>query len=100
MSVNWKCTSGTQLTASETLSLPRDHNASYRDRRVLEMEPTIQEQPFAEGKVIIARLNYLAEVTPKPINYAYDPLRVPPRSGNTSSKASRYAMVVRCPGIS
>jgi hypothetical protein len=45
------------------------------------MEPTIQEQPFAESKVVIARLNYLAEVTPKPINYAYDPLRVPPRSG-------------------
>ena len=45
------------------------------------MEPIIQEQPFAESKVVIARLNYLAEVTPKPINYAYDPLRVPPRSG-------------------
>src|SRR5580704_13218782 len=81
MAANWKGRSRIQSTASETLSLPRDHNASYRDRRVLEMEPTIQEQPFAESKVVIAQLNYLAEATPKPINYAYDPLRVPPRSG-------------------
>ena len=45
------------------------------------MEARIQELTDAEIKVVNARLNYLAEATPKPINYAYDPLCVPPRSG-------------------
>ena len=45
------------------------------------MEASIHELGDAEIKVVYARLNYLAEATPKPINYAYDPLCVPPRSG-------------------
>src|ERR1700732_2038716 len=45
------------------------------------METSIQELMHAEIKLFNARLNYLAEATPKPINYAYDPLCVPPRSG-------------------
>jgi hypothetical protein len=45
------------------------------------MEGQIQELTDAEIKVVNARLNYLAEATPKPVNYAYDPLCVPPRSG-------------------
>jgi hypothetical protein len=45
------------------------------------MEASIQELTDAEIKVVNARLNYLAEATPKPLNYAYDPLCVPMRSG-------------------
>src|SRR6202790_1463813 len=45
------------------------------------MEARIQELTDAEIKVVNARLNYLADATPKPVNYAYDPLCVPPRSG-------------------
>jgi hypothetical protein len=45
------------------------------------MEARIQELTDAEIKIVNARLNYLAEATPTPINYAYDPLCVPPRSG-------------------
>jgi len=45
------------------------------------MEARIQELTDAEIKVVNARLNYLAEATPNPINYTYDPLSVPPRSG-------------------
>jgi hypothetical protein len=37
------------------------------------MELSIQEQAHAGIKVVNARLNYLAEATPKPVNYAYDP---------------------------
>src|SRR5882757_403855 len=47
------------------------------------MEACIQELRDAEIKVVNGRLNYLAEATPKPINYAYDPLCVPPRSGKS-----------------
>ena len=46
------------------------------------METTIQEQASAGIKVVTARLNYLAEAKPKPINYAFDPPDgVPRRSG-------------------
>jgi hypothetical protein len=46
------------------------------------METSIQERDLAGIKVVTARLNYLAESTPKPINYAYDPpAGVPRRSG-------------------
>jgi hypothetical protein len=34
---------------------------------------TSTEQADAEIKVVNAKLNYLAEATPKPVNYAYDP---------------------------
>src|SRR5690349_16388099 len=38
------------------------------------METSIQEQADAGGiEVVNAQLNYLAEATPKPVNYAYDP---------------------------
>jgi hypothetical protein len=46
------------------------------------MEASIQELTDAEIKVVNAQLNYLAEATPKPVNYAYDPpAGVPLRSG-------------------
>src|SRR6266481_4083089 len=46
------------------------------------METSIQEQAHAGIEVVNARLNYLAQATPKPINYAYDPpAGVPSRSG-------------------
>ena len=46
------------------------------------MEASIQELTDAEIKVVGAQLNYLAETTPKPVNYAYDPpTGVPRRSG-------------------
>ncbi len=47
------------------------------------METSIQEQADAGIEVVNARLNYLAEATPKPVNYAYDPLQpeFPRRSG-------------------
>jgi hypothetical protein len=45
------------------------------------METSIQEQADA-GIAVNARLNYLADATPKPVNYAYDPpAGVPRRSG-------------------
>jgi hypothetical protein len=37
------------------------------------MEASIQETTDAEIKFVSAQLNYLAEATPKPVNYAYDP---------------------------
>ena len=37
------------------------------------MEASIQEQADKGIEVVNARLNYLAEATPKPVNYAYDP---------------------------
>jgi len=52
-----------------------------KNRGCFEMETSIQEYDDAAIDVVNARLNYLAEATPKPINYAYDPLCVPPRSG-------------------
>ncbi len=33
------------------------------------MEPSIQEHENAQNQVVNARLNYLAEATPKPVNY-------------------------------
>jgi len=47
------------------------------------MEASIQEHEDAGIKAVNARLNYLAEATPKPVNYAYEPpAGVPRRSGN------------------
>ncbi len=46
------------------------------------MDTSIQEQRDGGIRVVSARLNYLAEATPKPVNYAYDPpAGVPRRSG-------------------
>jgi hypothetical protein len=46
------------------------------------METSIEEQADGGIEVVNARLNYLAEATPKPVNYAYDPpAGVPRRSG-------------------
>ena len=46
------------------------------------MDTSIQEQTDGGIRVVSARLNYLAEATPKPVNYAYDPpAGVPRRSG-------------------
>ena len=46
------------------------------------MATSIQEQLNAGIEVVNARLNYLADATPKPVNYAYDPpAGVPSRSG-------------------
>jgi len=46
------------------------------------MEASIQELTDAEIKVVNAQLNYLAETTPKPVNYACDPPDgLPRRSG-------------------
>ena len=46
------------------------------------MEASIQEQANAGINVVYAQLNYLAEATPKPVNYAYDPpVGLPRRSG-------------------
>src|ERR1700691_2003343 len=43
------------------------------------MEASIQEHEDAGIKVVNARLNYLAEATPKPVNYAYEPRAGVPR---------------------
>jgi hypothetical protein len=46
------------------------------------MDASIHEQADAGINVVYAQLNYLAEPTPKPVNYAYDPPGgVPGRSG-------------------
>ena len=46
------------------------------------METSNQEQADAGIEVVKARLTYLAEATPKPVNYTYDPpAGVPRRSG-------------------
>jgi hypothetical protein len=46
------------------------------------METSMQEQPDAGIEVVNARLNYLADATPKPVNYDYDPpAGIPRRSG-------------------
>lgn len=42
-------------------------------RGISEMEISIEKQAHAGIKVVNARLNYLAEATPKPVNSAYDP---------------------------
>src|ERR1700730_1346234 len=66
-----KATHGLDLQRRRLPSLHRDHNTSVRERRVLEMETSTQEPDLAAIKVFTTRLNYLAEATPKPINYAY-----------------------------
>jgi hypothetical protein len=56
------------------------------------METIIQEQADAGIETVNARLAYLAEATPKPVNYAYDPpTGVPRRSG----KYVEQSVVVR-----
>src|SRR5271156_997262 len=46
------------------------------------MDTSIQQQADGGIRVIRARLTYLAEATPKPVNYTYDPpAGVPRRSG-------------------
>jgi hypothetical protein len=46
------------------------------------METNVEDRTRASIKVVNAWLNYLAEATPKPVNYAYDPpAGVPRRSG-------------------
>jgi hypothetical protein len=46
------------------------------------METSIQQHEDARTDVVTARLNYLAEATPKPVNFAYEPpAGVPRRSG-------------------
>jgi hypothetical protein len=46
------------------------------------METSIEEQADGGIEAVNARLNYLAEATPKPVNYAYEPpAGVPRRSG-------------------
>jgi len=56
------------------------------------METSIQEQADAGIEAVNARLTYLAEATPKPVNYAYDPpAGVPRRSG----KYVEQSVVVR-----
>jgi hypothetical protein len=48
----------------------------------LKIDTNIQDQADAGTRVVNARLNYLAEATPKPVNYTYDPAAgVPCRSG-------------------
>ena len=37
------------------------------------METSNQEQANGGIEVVNARLNYLAEATPRPVNYTYDP---------------------------
>jgi hypothetical protein len=59
------------------------------------MEARIQEITDAEIKIVNARLNYLAEATPTPINYAYDPLCVPRGLENTSPKTSLSATAAK-----
>jgi hypothetical protein len=44
------------------------------------METSIREQANTAVEVVNARLNYLANATPKPVNYTYDPPTGVPRS--------------------
>src|ERR1700688_4670407 len=56
------------------------------------METSIQEQADAGIETVNARLTYLADAIPKPVNYAYDPpAGVPRRSG----KYVEQSVVVR-----
>jgi hypothetical protein len=56
------------------------------------MGTSIQEQAGAGIEIVNARLTYLADATPKPVNYAYDPpAGVPRRSG----KYVEHSVVVR-----
>jgi hypothetical protein len=55
------------------------------------MDASIHEQADAGIKVVYAQLNYLAESTPKPVNYAYDPpAGVPRRSGKYLSQTVAF----------
>ena len=56
------------------------------------METSIQEHVDGGIEVVNARLNYLAEATPKPVNYAYDPPAGVPRS---SGKYTSQSVVIR-----
>src|SRR5271155_359840 len=52
------------------------------------MAASIHEQADAGINVVYARLNYLAEAIPKPVNYAYDPpTGIPRRSGKYRSQS-------------
>ncbi len=56
------------------------------------METRIQGPAEEETRAVNAQLNYLAEATPKPVNYAYDPpAGVPSRSG----KYVRQSVAIR-----
>src|ERR1700751_448584 len=54
------------------------------------MEASIQELTDAEIKVVNAQLTYLAEATPKPVNYTYDP-----PAGVPSGKYAGQSVAVR-----
>jgi hypothetical protein len=56
------------------------------------METSIQEQADTGIEGVSARLNYLAEATPKPVNYTYDPPAGGPRS---SGKHIAHNVVIR-----
>lgn len=75
--------------------LDRDFNAS--DGRestevVLNMETSIQQPADPGVGAVNARLKYLAEATPKPVNYTYDPPAGVPRQ---SGKYVEQSVVVR-----
>jgi hypothetical protein len=55
---------------------------------ISEMETSIQEHEDAGIEIVNARVNYLAEATPKPVNYAYEPpAGVPRRSGKYTAQS-------------
>jgi hypothetical protein len=56
------------------------------------MDTSIQEQPDARIGVVNARLKYLAEATPKPVNYAYDP---PAGVSRQSGKYTEQSVSIR-----
>src|SRR5271155_5963636 len=56
------------------------------------MDTSIQQQADGGIRVIRARLTYLAEATPKPVNYAYDP---PAGVSRRSGKFVEQSVVVR-----
>ena len=61
------------------------------------METSNQEQADAGIGFVKARLTYLAEATPKPVNYTYDPpAGVPASQESTPSKVSLSATAVKC----
>jgi hypothetical protein len=56
------------------------------------METSNQEQADAGIEFVKARLTYLAEATPKPVNYTYDPPAGVPRQ---SGKYAEQSIAVR-----
>jgi hypothetical protein len=62
------------------------------ERRLFKMDTSIQEQADAGIEVVDARLNYLADATPKPVNYTYDPPAGVPRQ---SGKYAEHSVAVR-----